>query len=185
MAATKVSTGVTLPSDYYLRNYYQANTAATKASRRKNYSTLELNYEDSRALRRASSRITHSNYAEDANVEGLANSVKAYVDTYNNTLTSASKNPDNRRYAKQLKDLSEKYKEDLSKIGISIEDDGSLNLNETYIKTVDAKEIGKLFSKESEFTKMAGTISKRMNQATRDTIYANMTGSGQTINIVL
>ncbi|MBE5889874.1 MAG: hypothetical protein E7282_02780 [Lachnospiraceae bacterium] len=183
--ATLKSSGLTLSSSYYLRNYYKENTKAVKSSYRKDYSNLELNYEDSRALRRASTRLSKSSYTENDNKDNIANSVVAYVETFNNTLESASSSKENRRYASQLKDLAKKYSDELASVGITVQKDGSMEISTSYISSVDAEKIGEIFSDESDFTKSVASISRKMNHATYNQIFANLTGTGQTINIVL
>ena len=48
--STKVSSGVSLSTNYFLRNFYTNNQKAAKTSGRSGYSNVELSYEDSRAL---------------------------------------------------------------------------------------------------------------------------------------
>ena len=55
----------------------------------------------------------------------------ALVDTYNNSIDSASNSSSSsmKRYAKQLKKLAGKYSDELENIGITINNDGTLKAN--------------------------------------------------------
>ena len=60
----------------------------------------------------------------------------ALVDTYNNSIDSASNSSSTsmKRYAKQLKKLASKYTDELEDIGITINKDGTLKANEELVK---------------------------------------------------
>lgn len=60
--STKVSSGVSLSTNYFLRNFYTNNQKAAKTSGRSGYSNVELSYEDSRALNRAAKRLSKSDF---------------------------------------------------------------------------------------------------------------------------
>ncbi len=47
-----ISSGTTLNSQFYLKNFYRMNRNAIKVSSRKDYNDTELSYEDSRALKK-------------------------------------------------------------------------------------------------------------------------------------
>ena len=63
--STKVSSGVSLSTNYFLRNFYTNNQKAAKTSGRSGYSNVELSYEDSRALNRAAKRLSKSDFGSD------------------------------------------------------------------------------------------------------------------------
>ena len=50
----KVSSGLSLSSNYFMRNFYANNRNVIKTSGRNDYTKIELSFEDSRALTRAS-----------------------------------------------------------------------------------------------------------------------------------
>lgn len=180
------SSGIHLTSNFYLRNFYKDNQKAFKASTRKEYSKTELSYEDSRALKRAANRLLALEDPEDENMDNLISHAKAFVETFNNTLSSSdSKHSSNYRYHKQLKNLSQKYKEEFSDIGIRMEKDGSLKLSENILKASSHEDLSQLFSKKSQFMKETRTIARRIHATSYDEIYAQLTGSGNRLNISL
>lgn len=182
-----ISSGVNLSATYYLRDFYKNDQTAFKTSNRKELSKNKLSNEDSLALRRAVKALGHYEYKEDEIESKLLGSVDAFTKTYNNMLDSANKGDKStmQRFAKQLKSLSSKYSSELDDIGIKINSDGSLKLNETLFKKSDASEIQKVFGKDSGFTKQLASISKRMASTSSEALYAEMTGSGQNVDLTL
>lgn len=176
--ATKVSTGISLSTDYFLRNYYNDNRNCAKSSTRANFSNVELSFEDSRALNRAAKRLGKNDYGTDADEkdsdidETTRASIKAFVDTYNNTVTSGKQSGDyeTSRYLKQLHTLSKKYSDELEDIGISLNNDGTLTINDDLLKTADKSKARKLLSADQEYPQKLLRISRKMNSAAQDNI---------------
>ena len=182
-----ISSGVNLSSTFYLRNYYKNDPSACKKSSRKDFSNSKLSNEDSRALHRAVKALGKFEYTEDEVETKLLGSIQALANTYNNALESSGTkdNASMKRYASQLKKLSSKYSEELDDIGITINKDGSLKVNETLLKKADPSSIKKVFGKDSSYAKQLQSISKRMTNTSTEAIYAEMTGSGQNVNLSL
>lgn len=181
----RVSSGLSLSSEFYLRQFYKSNPQLTKDSRRKQLSKLELSYEDSKALRTGSTFLSKGKYSDDDNTESIANQVKAYVKTYNNTVAAAKSDRSFKRYSGQLKELANKYSDELKSVGISMERDGSLKLNENLLKYADNDRLKKVFSKDAEMTVKVSSIARKLNNTSRDIILAQITGAGKSINISL
>ena len=180
------SSGTSLNSTFYLQNFYRANRNLSKASVRPDYNQTELSYEDSRALKRAASKLSSFNYSEEENGDNIVSTIQAFAETYNNTLESSeSKDTDNYRQNRQLKALTKKYGEDLEDLGITIEDDGKLTVSENILKGSSFDEVKKVFSEESEYVKGIRQIAKRMHATSSNEIYALMTGNGGRVNIQL
>lgn len=183
----RISSGLTLTSDFYMNKFYSANRNAYKTSKRGDYTKNELSYEDSRALRQAARQLGSYTYRDDDNLEGVRNTVKAFVDTYNNTIdsTSGSNDAQVKRFSKQLKALAEKYGDDLKNIGISVEKNGSLSINEGVLELSDMKKIRTAFSKENGFMEATTKLARKLKSDTYDALYVDMTGNGGRINISL
>lgn len=183
----RISSGLTLTSDFYMNKFYSANRNAYKTSKRGDYTKNELSYEDSRALRQAARQLGSYTYRDDDNLEGVRNTVKAFVDTYNNTIdsTSGSNDAQVKRFSKQLKALAEKYGDDLKNIGISVEKNGSLSINEGVLELSDMKKIRTAFSKENGFMEATTKLARKLKSDTYDALYVDMTGNGGRINITL
>ena len=164
MAAVS-GTGISLNSDFYLRNFYASNRDASSSSKRKNLGKNTLSQADATALHRAAKKLRTFNYEDDssdgANIYG---SVSAYIETYNNALNSAKNSSDAslERYSKYLKNLSTKYAKEFKDIGVTIEKDGTLTANENLLKSADLSDVKKLFSKDSEYLNQTTRYAKRM-----------------------
>jgi ElaB/YqjD/DUF883 family membrane-anchored ribosome-binding protein len=186
--STKISSGVTLTTDFYLSNFYQANRSARKSSGRKELTTTELSYEDARALKRAVNRLGSIDFTDEENIDNIYNTISAFADTYNNTLSSTSKSSDAdlSKYAKQLKSLAGKYSDELESVGITVEKDGSLTVNEDLLKAKDVDTLKKAFTADdSNFIKTTKSIARKLKNNSYDTLYQEMTGNGGRINITV
>lgn len=183
---TNTSSGIYLTSDFFLKNFYRNNHNAMKSSTRNDYTKTELSYEDTRALKRAVSKLASFDYTEDENGDNIVSTIQAFVKTYNHTMESTSaKNSDTYRQNRQLKALTQKYGDDLKGIGISIKEDGTLDISDNILKKSSFKEIRNVFSDESDYIRGIRNIAKRMNTTSYDEIYTQMTGAGGRLNIVL
>lgn len=191
--STKISSGLSLSSSYFMRNYYAENRNAAKKSGRSDYSKAELSFEDSRALSRAARKITSMDFGserdeKDSDIGDTAKaSIEAFVETYNNTMESAksSSNADTSHYYRQLKRLTSKYSDQLEDIGISIESNGKLSINDDLLKAADNSKARKLLSSDSDFAKKTLTIAKKMNSAIREDLFAQISSQKIHINITL
>ncbi len=180
------SSGTSLNSTFYLQNFYRANRNLSKASVRPEYNQTELSYEDSRALKRAASKLSSFDYSEEENGDNIVSTIQAFAETYNNTLDSSNtKDADTYRQNRQLKALTKKYGEDLENLGITIEEDGKLTVSENILKGSSFDEVKKVFSEESEYVKGIRRIAKRMHTTSSAEIYVLMTGNGGRVNIQL
>ena len=186
MAKAATSTGIGLNSDFYMKNFYRYNRNAIKASNRKEYSTTELSYEDTRALKRAVAKLGDFEFDEFDNEENLRSTIKAFAETYNLTMESTSmKGSDTYRLNKQLKELTDKYGDKLEDIGITIEEDGKMKVNKNIFEGSSLSELKEVFDKDGEYMREIKRISRRMNNEAYDEVYAMLTGCGGRLNIVL
>lgn len=180
------SSGTSLNSAFYLQNFYRTNRNLTKASVRPDYNQTELSYEDSRALKRAASKLSSFDYSEDENGDNIVSTIQAFAETYNNTLESSdNKDTNSYRQNRQLKALTQKHEEDLKDLGITIEEDGKLTVNENILKGSSFEEVKNVFSEESEYIKSLRRIAKRLHATSSAEIYVLMTGNGGRVNIQL
>ena len=80
----KISSGLTLSTDYFMRNFYKSNRTVSKKNGRSNFSKIELSYEDSRALSRAAKRMLNTDFDtdedEDADIgETMKSKIEAFI----------------------------------------------------------------------------------------------------------
>ena len=189
----KVSSGLSLSTNYFMRNYYANNRDVIKNSGRNDYTKIELSFEDSRALTRASKRLLNNDYGSETDEKDndisdtTRSSIEAFVTTYNNAIDSSktTDSHDTKRYLKQLKSLTSKYSSELSEIGITVERSGKLTVNEDLLKTANNSKVRKIFSPDQEYSKKACSICGKFNNAVRDDIVSQINGKGLHINIAL
>lgn len=190
---SKISSGLTLTTDYFMRNFYKDNRDAAQRNGRGNYTKLELSYEDSRALSRASKRMISTDFGTGENEEEstdidetMISKIKAFADTYNNALDSGDMNDyDSKRYIKQLRSLGQKHADELGEIGITVGQDGRLSVDEGLLSMADSSQVRKVFSEENDFSRKSLSIAKQLNAVVHDNLLAQMNGNGMRINITL
>ena len=188
-----VSSGVSLSTNYFLNNFYENNRSVSKSSGRSDYTKLELSYEDSRALTRAAKRLLKNDYGSDTDEKDTAisdttrSALTAFVDTYNNTVDSSktSTDHDTKYQLKKMKAYLHKYSDELEHIGISMESDGKLKINEDLLKTSKNSKVRKIFSSDQEFSKKFLNLSKKAHSAVESDIYSQINGKGLHVNIAL
>ena len=180
------SSATNLTSNFYLQNFYRMNRNATKVSARKDYNQVELSYEDSRALKKAAAKLSSFDYSEEENGDNILSTIQAFADTYNFTLESSG-NPDSDTYRqnRQLKAITEKYSDELKDLGITVEEDGSLKISENILKKSSFADVKKVFSNDSDYVSRIRSIARRMHATSYEEVYAQMTGSGGKLNILL
>jgi DNA-directed RNA polymerase alpha subunit len=186
--STIATTGVTLSSDFYLSNFYKDNRSARKSSGRSGLTSTELSCEDARALRRAVKQLSSYSYSDEENKENIANSISAFASAYNNALSSSGKDSasDINRYAKQLKKLANKYSDELSDIGITIEKNGSMTVSTNLLSAASVDSLKKVFSKDNtDLLKTTQQIARRLSSNSYDELYTQLTGNGGNLNITL
>ena len=183
---TTESSATNLTSNFYLQNFYRMNRKAMKVSTRKDYNQTELSYEDSRALKKAAAKLSSFDYSEEENGDNILNTIQAFAETYNYTLDSSnSQDSDTYRQHRQLKALTNKYSDQLKDLGITIEEDGKLSVSENILKQSSFDEVKKVFSNESDYVSKIRNIARRMHATSYEEVYAQMTGAGGKLNILL
>ena len=168
-AADYIGAGTTLSSSYFMRNFYVANSSARTSANRSDMRKSELSYADSAALRRAIRELGNANYIEDQD-PNIRNSVKAFIDVYNNLLDSASGSGDYNleRSAKQLKSLTSQYAGQLDKIGITVKNDGTLETRDSLFESASLSKFEKLFSKDSDYMQRTASYAKRAQRYSQE-----------------
>ena len=162
--STRVSSATNLSATYFMRNFYSNNRDAMKSSKRKEYSITELAYDDSTALHRAAKKLKNYKYSDDENTDNIRGTVMALVDTYNNSIDSASNSSSSsmKRYAKQLKKLA----------------------NEELVKKADADTLNSLFGNDNDFTSSLYRVSRQMSSSSYDDYYTSLR-AGSNINLTV
>lgn len=162
---TYAGAGTSLSSNYYMRNYYISNRDARTASKRKSMDNHTLSLADGLALRRAVKRLGTSDFS-DENEESIRNSAAAFIETYNNALSSTSVSSDSSltRNMKQLKAITSEYSNELDKIGITVNSDGTMTKRDTLFTSASIDKFKDLFSSDSDFMQRTASCAKRIER---------------------
>ena len=176
--AAVAGTGTSLSASYYLRNFYTANRNAVTSSKRKEMTGGTLSQADATALHRAAKKLRNFNYEDDttdsANIYG---SVNAFIQVYNNTLSSGNKTDDAslNRYSRYLKSLSKEHSSELSRIGITVNSDGSLSAN--LLKSAKVSKVKTLFADDAEYITKVSRYSKKMAEKADSVVLSETLGN--------
>lgn len=162
---TYAGTGTSLSSSFYLRNFYNTNRDARTSSKRKGMDNNTLSFADGLALRRAIKQLGNSEYNDD-NDTNIRGSVKAFIETFNNTLSSTSASSDHtlERNMKQLKSIASEYADKLDKIGITVNDDGTMTSRDSLFANASLDKFKELFSSDSDFMQRTSACAKRIER---------------------
>lgn len=203
MATVASGIGTSLSSNYYLRNFYNTNRDARTSSKRNGMEHSTLSAADSKALRRAIKQLGNFEYTDEKETD-IRSAAKAFVEVYNNAVSSASTASDNSlaHSAKQLQSLVKEYASDLDKIGITVNADGTLKRRDTLFSSAGISKFEKLFSADADFMQRTTTYAKHIERRSNALISTEQhqklienskketntvvnTGIGSNINIVL
>lgn len=206
MATVASGIGTTLSSNYYLRSFYISNRDARTSSKRNGMDNSSLSSADSKALRRAVKELGNLEYTDEKE-DTVRNTAKAFVETYNNAVSSTSASSDHtlERNMKQLKALAKEYASDLDKIGITVNSDGTLKCRDALFSSANISKFEKLFSGSSDFMQRTSACAKRIERRSDTLISTEQhqkllesskkqtedlntvwnTGVGENVNIVL
>lgn len=162
--------GFSITSNQTLRSLYGAYREYSKSSNRENVDPQTLSKADSTALKRAIKKLQNSVYDEKTDLTDTSGkaleyreNLKAFIDTYNLTLESSNKHNDRslKRAVKQMKELTEKYKNDLDSLGITYDSDGFMKLNPS-TSVEKTKPYEALFGPKADFMNDLGKIPNRI-----------------------
>lgn len=161
--STISGTGVSLSSTYFKRMFYTDNRDAATSSSRSDYSSGGLASADASAIRRAVKKLRSYTY-DDTSDTNIRNSVSAYVETYNNLMSSGAKTGDYtvQRILKQIKALSSKYEDELDDIGVTVNSDGTLTARSAMLSAADISKFEKILSKDSDYMQKMSSYAKRI-----------------------
>lgn len=161
---------------YYLRNAYAPNnrTLITETARKKETNS-KLSQADSNALKKAIRALQDYDYTKDesdvtsAEKTRFDKELRAFIDTYNYSIesSSSSNSRDIKSAGKKLKELAKKYEDELSDVGITIKNNGYLNLSSSATSNLKLSAFGDMFSSSSGFLKearkYAGNIARHVD----------------------
>ena len=153
-------------TDFYLRQFYGENKGFITSAQRTGSSAAKLSVADSHALKKALDSIELSSDKED---EEARTQVAAFVDTYNNLLSSADNtgNRDIKKIKNAMSKLSKEYAGQLSDIGVNVSaSTGKLRTDKSVLKDASAKKIAVVFGSDSDYAKGMDKLKSKMEKLT-------------------
>lgn len=148
----------------YIRQFYKGNLFGATANGRHGQPSHSLLSADIKAIRRAVRELGDYGYGDkESDGEELVDKVQAFVSTYNNYMDSAKGMEDGNvdRYLSKLKKLTKENAQELSDIGITVQGNGKLQVNERELQSTGRYQVSKLFSADAEYGKQ---VEKQMKQ---------------------
>lgn len=111
---------------------------------------------------------------ENGDTKEIVSNVEKLVEEYNNSLKQLQTTGGtiNEYYAKQLQELSGKYKEVLGSVGITQAKDGSLSIDKKALEKADIDSLAKAFGSDSEFTKKLGYLGGNVSEYAAANLYS-------------
>lgn len=158
---------ISVTNSLSLRLFYNGNASISHGSSRNNELTGTLSMADASALRNAIRKLQDYEF-EDASKTLIQEKLKAFTDTVNNTITSASKygtgDTSVKNAVSKLKRLNNDYASELQKIGITVNKDGTMSLYENASKTYSSKKIDSFFDVDSEYLNSLYDTAKKITR---------------------
>lgn len=137
-----------------LRVYYNNYNSLVKTSNRKDATTGTLSMADASALRNAVRKLQDYKF-DEASEEQVQEKLQAFADTINNTLSSAEKYGSNnssvKNAANNIKKLNSEYAKELKKIGINIDNTGTLSVYDSAAKNFKRERFTDFFTKDNQY----------------------------------
>lgn len=150
-----------------LRIYYNRFSSVATGATRQSASTGTLSMADASALRNAVRKLQDYDF-EGATKDQIQEKLKAFTDTMNNAITSATKygkgDTSVKNAAAKLKKLNNDYASDLQKIGITVNKDGTVSLYENASKTYSSSKIASFFDNDSKYLNDVYDTAKRITR---------------------
>lgn len=157
---------ITKSYDMYFRDFYSIDRNASKSEQRASYKTDKLAKADSSAMTKISKTLRKMEFSQE-NGTDIFNTVKSFVNTYNNLLESAGSSNEYGIYhpEKFVKNLTKDQEDALKDLGITISASGKLKLDEDTLMGSKPSKIGKLFSEDSDFTNKINFYANKIYRA--------------------
>lgn len=157
---------ITISAGTAYRKAYSGFSPYTDKSYRTNSTNRELVKADRSALSKGLSMLKDLDYenTDPNNTKGIYNRITSLVDVFNNAEESMSKSDsrDIKRSAGEMTKIAKKYSKELEAMGISISSSGKLKIDAKEFKKATTKQVKKIFSEDSEFTKDLEKLMKKV-----------------------
>ena len=150
-------------SSFYLRSFYSSNRSAASSddyrSKTSNYTLLSA---DTKARHNAVKKLSSMDFDDDENQGDIANSISAFVTTYNNLIESSGSSDTNsvRTARSHIKSIAKDYEEQLKEIGLTISSKGTLKLDRDTLSEASLTKLKSLFSDTDNSDSFIGSVKK-------------------------
>ena len=81
------------------------------------------------------------------------------------------------RYSRYLKSLSKEHSSELSRIGITVNSDGSLSANDNLLKSAKVSKVKTLFADDAEYITKVSRYSKKMAEKADSVVLSETLGN--------
>lgn len=141
--------------DYFLRTYYGKDRDARLHSNRVGMKQSSKAVADSHALCSALKDLEKVDYGNTKKDGELYNKFLAFISSYNNTMDSVKDGgtAQEKQSRKKLQKLAGKYQKELERLGVKVQKDGSLKMQEGMTDKFAISKMKELFGKDSDFGK--------------------------------
>ncbi len=152
-------------NNIYLRNVYSPNRTLSVKANRTDVSNEKLSSVDTAALHKAIRKLSDLDYS-NVKKDDLELSLKAFVDSYNYSVSSTGSTTEIKGLAKQLKSLTKEHEKELNNFGITIdESSGYMKLSTSATTNIKPQKFEALFGSDSKYMNDLSTLSKKINSS--------------------
>lgn len=138
---------------------------------------------DVSTFRKSVSSIVNDDALADKKSEDVVSKVKSFVDGYNSVVENGgdSENSTILRNTLNMTTLTDRYSKQLENIGITINSDNTLSVDEDKLKAADVSSVKSLFSPTSSYSRQLDTMATNIASQAASDVYSQggYTSSGQ------
>ena len=150
-----------------IRIYYHDNPKLVTGATRRSSTTGTISMADSSALRNAIRKLQEYKFEDNSDSQNQEK-LKAFTDTVNNTISSATKygsgDSSVKKAANTIKRLNADYENELKHMGIKVNKDGTLDISDTAAKNIKSEKFSKFFSKDSKYLNTLYDAAKKITR---------------------
>ena len=152
----------------YMTQYYRENRYAASADTRQGYRATELMSADQKAIKKALKDLSEYDYEKGDSAE-LVKKVQAFAETYNLYMESSGELDDASlsSYKSKLKKFAKEHAAMLEEIGVNVQGNGKLKINEESLWKTTRNKVGKLFGESADYGKGLEKLMKKLDNAVR------------------
>lgn len=161
--------GFTISSNNYLRNLYSADRSMANNTQRAKVTVTKRGQADAKALSKGIASLSSYDYEAEVDDETrFYKTLKAFTDSYNNTVKSGTElsetDPSMKRLIGEVKKLKNEHGDKLSEYGLSFDKDGYLSISETAMDIISTKKFKEVLGEDSKFLDDLKNLQKKLTR---------------------